>query len=45
VSLVHIKNAVSHFFEQVANALVRPCKWLCTILCCFLCHADQNVWI
>ena len=34
VSLVHIKKAVSHFFEQVANALVHPCKWLCTILCC-----------
>lgn len=36
VSLVHIKKAVSHFFEQVANALVHPCKWLCTILFCFL---------
>ena len=31
VSLVHIKKAVSHFFEQVANALVHPFKWLCTI--------------
>jgi len=36
VSLEHIKKAVSHFSEQVAKALVHPCKWLCTILCCFL---------
>ena len=35
-SLVHIKKAVSHFFEHVANALVHSCKWLCTILCSFL---------
>jgi hypothetical protein len=26
VSLVHIKKAVSYFFEQVANALVLSCK-------------------
>ena len=37
VSLVHIKQAVSHLFE-VANALVHPCKWSCTFLCCFLHH-------
>ena len=36
VSLVPIKKTVSHFFEQVANALVPPCKWLWTILCCSL---------
>ena len=36
VSLVHIKKVVSHVFEQVANALVHSCKWLCTVLCSFL---------
>ena len=32
VSFVHIKKAVSHFFDKVANALVHPCKWLCTFV-------------
>ena len=36
VSLVHMKKTVSHLFEHVANALVFPCTWLCTILCSFL---------
>jgi len=33
MSFVHIKKEVSHFFEQVAYALVHPCS---TILCGFL---------
>ena len=36
VSLVYIKKAFSYLFDQVANALNHPCKWLCTILCSFL---------
>jgi len=30
---VHIIEAVSHSFEQVAIALVHSCNWLYTIVC------------
>ncbi len=47
VALVHIKKAISHLFEQVANALVHPNDYVqlsavSYIINC-LCHVDQNV--